>query len=50
VSYRFNDTWSLGLYGDNLFDKTYYASVGDVFTDNVYGTPRSFVLSLRARW
>jgi len=50
LQYRFDDTWSLGLYGDNLFDKTYYASVGDVFTDNVYGTPRSFVLSLRARW
>jgi len=50
VSYRFNDTWSLGLYGDNLFDKRYYAVLGSTYTENGYGTPASYVLTLRAKF
>lgn len=49
VQYRFDDTWSVGLYGDNLFDKKYYQVLGTQ-TENTYGTPRSFMLTARARW
>lgn len=50
VQCRWNDTWSIGLYGDNLTDKTYYTVPGDARRNNVYGTPRSYVLMLRGRW
>lgn len=50
VEYRMNDTWSIGLYGDNLLDKTYYQVVAGVTGENVYGTPRSYVLNVRGRW
>ncbi|HEY5756908.1 MAG TPA: TonB-dependent receptor, partial [Steroidobacter sp.] len=50
VQYRFNDRWSLGLFGDNLADKTYYSVVGDARRNNIYGTPRSYVLTLRGHW
>lgn len=51
VQYRFNDTWTIGLYGDNLLDKNYYAVISDVtYSANVYGVPRSYVLTLRGRW
>jgi len=50
VQRRWGDTWSIGLYGDNLTDKTYYTVLGDTRRNNVYGTPRSYVLMLRGRW
>ncbi len=50
VQYRISDAWTLGLYGDNLSDRTYYQVLGDVNTENVYGEPRSYTLTLRGRW
>ena len=50
VQRRWNDTWSIGLYGDNLTDEKYYTVLGDTRRNNVYGTPRSYVLTLRGRW
>lgn len=49
AQYRLDDTWSIGLYGDNLLDKTYYQVLGTQ-TENTYGTPRSFMFTARARW
>jgi len=50
IKYRFSDTWSIGLYGDNLLDKKYYQLLGSTETQNGYGTPRSFMLTVRGRW
>jgi TonB-dependent siderophore receptor len=50
VQYRLNDVWSFGLYGDNLFDKKYYSVLGSTYTENGYGTPRSYVMTVRAKF
>jgi outer membrane receptor for ferric coprogen and ferric-rhodotorulic acid len=50
VQYRLSEVWSVGLYGDNLLDKTYYRVPSITTTDNYYGMPRSFVLNVRGRW
>lgn len=50
IQYEISDTWNVGLYGDNLTDKTYYQAIGSINSENVYGTPRSYTLSLRGRW
>ncbi|MFC4311164.1 TonB-dependent siderophore receptor [Steroidobacter flavus] len=47
LNYRFNTQWSAALNVENLFDKTYYQSVGQIYYGNWYGPPRSFTLSLR---
>ncbi|MGO3534306.1 TonB-dependent siderophore receptor, partial [Pseudomonas helleri] len=43
VSYRIDDTWSVALNGNNLFDKRYYVTVGTEGFGNFYGEPRNFV-------
>jgi outer membrane receptor for ferric coprogen and ferric-rhodotorulic acid len=50
VQYRLTDNLTLGLYGDNLLDKTYYRVISNSITDNYYGAPRSFVFTLRGQW
>lgn len=51
IDYRISDNWSLALNLENLLDKTYYQTVDDtVIGGNWYGTPRSFALTLRAKW
>lgn len=48
--YQIDDAWSLGLNLNNLLDRTYYRSVGSLYGFNYYGDPRSFVVSLRAKF
>ena len=48
IGYRIDDTWSVALNGNNLFDKRYYATVGTEGFGNFYGEPRNFVMSLKA--
>ncbi|MBL8271771.1 TonB-dependent siderophore receptor [Steroidobacter sp.] len=50
VQYKLSDTWSVGVYGDNLLDRRYYSVLGSIDTENSYGTPRSYVVTLRGRW
>ncbi len=50
VQFEVNDVWTIGLYGDNLTDKTYYQAIGSIYNENVYGAPRSYTLTLRGRW
>lgn len=50
VQYQVSDTWTVGLYGDNLTDKTYYQAIGGIERENVYGMPRNYTLTLRGRW
>ena len=50
VELRVNDRWSAALNVNNLLDKVYYQSVGDVNGGNWYGEPRSFMLTMRGRF
>jgi outer membrane receptor for ferric coprogen and ferric-rhodotorulic acid len=51
VEYRLTPKWSFALNVDNIFDKTYYQSVGSGTNGgNWYGAPRSFTATLRAKW
>ncbi len=50
VQYRLGEAWTIGVYGDNLFNKKYYQVLGDTGRENVYGTPRNVTLNIRARW
>ncbi|CAH0275401.1 Fe(3+)-pyochelin receptor [Pseudomonas sp. Bi70] len=47
VGYEFSDKTSVALMGNNLFDRHYYARVGNLNTYNTYGEPRSFALVMR---
>lgn len=49
VQYQLNDTWQIGLYGDNLFDKTYYSALSGTESHNFYGSPRSYMLTVRVK-
>ncbi len=50
ASYRLDNTWTLSLNVNNLFDKTYFVRTGSVDNDNWYGEPRSFSLGLRGKF
>jgi len=47
VKYRIDDQWSLDLNVNNLFDKTYYSTIGTPGGGNWYGEPRNAALTLR---
>lgn len=48
LSYRYNDTWTFALNGDNLTDEIYYPKTGSsVNCCNMYGEPRSVTLTVR---
>ncbi|AQR61663.1 hypothetical protein BZG35_08365 [Brevundimonas sp. LM2] len=49
VEYDLDDRWSFAVNVNNLTDETYYQTTG-AGTGNWYGEPRSFTLSLRAKW
>ncbi|MGD8221630.1 TonB-dependent siderophore receptor [Pseudomonas thivervalensis] len=50
VGYRIDDTWSLALNGNNLFDKRYYTTIGTEGFGNYYGEPRNFTMTMKARF
>jgi len=50
VAYRIDDTWTVALNGKNLFDKTYYNTVGTASWGNFYGEPRNFTVSLKGNF
>ncbi|BBP60223.1 TonB-dependent receptor [Pseudomonas sp. St316] len=50
VGYRIDDTWSLALNGNNLFDKRYYTTIGTESFGNYYGEPRNFTMTVKARF
>lgn len=47
VEYDVDEHWTVALNGRNLFDRTYYASVGTSEYGSYYGEPRNFMLTLR---
>lgn len=50
LSYRPKQQWQLALNVNNLFDKIYYSSIRGVDFGNVYGEPRSAMLTARMRF
>lgn len=50
IGYRIDDTWSVALNGNNLFDKRYYRSIGTPTFANYYGDPRNYMLTVKAEF
>lgn len=50
VHYDINPTWRATLNLNNLFDKRYYANVGTLTGQNMYGDPFNWMVSLRGRF
>ncbi|EPD41280.1 MULTISPECIES: TonB-dependent siderophore receptor [Delftia] len=50
LGYRIDRNWSVALSVANLFDKTYYQTIGAPAWGNVYGAPRSATLTLRGKF
>ncbi|EHD19494.1 MULTISPECIES: TonB-dependent siderophore receptor [Brenneria] len=50
VSYPINKNFTVSLNAENLTDRKYYESIGTRGTYNIYGAPRNFTLSLRAKF
>lgn len=50
VQYRIDPRWSVTLNVNNLFDRTYYQTVGYASGGNFYGTPRNAMLTLRGKF
>ncbi|MCJ1899697.1 MULTISPECIES: TonB-dependent receptor [Paracoccus] len=50
VQYQIDEQWALALNVNNVFDKTYYATIGTPGGGNWYGEPRNATLTLRGRF
>jgi outer membrane receptor for ferric coprogen and ferric-rhodotorulic acid len=50
VGYRPIENVEASVTVTNLFDEVYYRDVGGTTRHNYYGTPRAFLLALRATW
>lgn len=50
ASYQINKNWNAQLNINNVFDKHYYKSVTGSAYSNWYGTPRSFLLTVRGQF
>ncbi len=47
ASWKLDENWRVSLNAENLFDRKYYTTAVATDRSNVYGEPRSYVLSLR---
>ncbi len=50
VGYKIDNNWSVALNVANLFDKTYYQTIGAPAWGNFYGEPRNTTLTLRGKF
>jgi len=50
VEYQVNDRWTAALNINNLFDKTYYSTIGSLIYGSFYGAPRNAMLTLRGKF
>lgn len=50
AAYQVSRNWSVAANANNLFDKKYYSSVGDLTYGNFYGPPRNYTLTLRGEF
>lgn len=47
AEYRLDENWTVAYNLNNVFDKTYYSTVGSSYSGNWYGDPRNHMLTLR---
>ncbi|MDR0278105.1 MAG: TonB-dependent siderophore receptor [Paucimonas sp.] len=47
VGYQIDKHWNLAVNGENLFDRRYYAAGTALDRGNIFGAPRSYMLTLR---
>lgn len=47
VRYQINRQWQASLNFNNMFDKRYYTSIGNLVNSSHYGDPRNVMLTLR---
>lgn len=47
VAYKLDDHWSVAVNGENLFDRRYYLAAPAVDRGNIFGAPRSYMLTVR---
>jgi outer membrane receptor for ferric coprogen and ferric-rhodotorulic acid len=50
IGYQIDKNWSAALNINNIFDRTYYQTVGSSDSGNWYGAPRNFMLTVRGKW
>lgn len=50
ATYQVSKHWSVAANANNIFDKEYYSSVGDLTYGNFYGPPRNYTLTLRGEF
>ncbi|CAN7383834.1 TonB-dependent siderophore receptor [Pseudorhodoferax sp. LjRoot39] len=50
VEYRIDAHWTAALNVNNLFDKTYYSTIGYLDYGSFYGAPRNAMLTLRGKF
>uniref|UniRef100_UPI000D3F664D TonB-dependent siderophore receptor n=1 Tax=unclassified Variovorax TaxID=663243 RepID=UPI000D3F664D len=50
AEYQIDDHWTASLNINNLFDKTYYSSIGYLDYGSFYGAPRNLMFTLRGKF
>ena len=50
VGKKLTETFSVNLYVNNLFDKTYYSTIGTLDYGSLYGAPRNAMLTMKYRF
>lgn len=50
AAYQLDPHWTVSANLNNVFDKTYYSTIGTSGYGNFYGEPRNFMLTLRAKY
>lgn len=50
VEYQIDDRWTASLDVNNLFDKTYYSTIGTLDYGSLYGAPRNAMLTMKYRF
>ena len=47
IAYKIDDHWKVSVNGENLFDRRYYVAAPALDRGNIFGAPRSYMLTLR---
>jgi len=47
VAYKLDEHWTVAVNGENLFDRRYYLAAPGLDRGNIFGAPRSYMLTLR---